>query len=187
MSDEISELAADKPTPEPTPMPNAFAEPQREAADYGSDPDGLDDAAADLDERRKRDSAQEEPPIVERNYVTFGGEDDGKPRPDNETIDLGRASEDLTRIRNAEVAAQHEQIDEAVKIAHDANQQQAQQEAQPQVEQQQQPAEQEQQASDEQVLQDALSRPAIRNAMEQQLQTVENSKAAVLTGRRRGF
>ena len=71
--------------PDYVPMPDAY-KPERESPKIydGNDKDDLREAAGDLDQLR--DAA--EAPIVERGYVTFGGEKDGQPRPDHETIYL---------------------------------------------------------------------------------------------------
>src|SRR5262249_45568165 len=49
--------------------------------------------------------AREARPVdVERRYVTYVGEDAGKVRPDNETIEPERGAKDLTNLRNLEAA-----------------------------------------------------------------------------------
>jgi hypothetical protein len=169
MPEDIKELGADKPAPEYTEMPDAYA-PEREEKTYeGNEPDALRDAAGDLDDERRKRDGQEESPIIERKYVTYGGPDDGADRPAHETVSAERVAEDLTRQRDFEVGAQHQQIDEAVAAVVDYNRAEGQQQ------QQQQPVEQPQQQpqSDEEALQLALQRPAVRQAIEAQLQTVE--------------
>jgi hypothetical protein len=171
--DEIKDAVA----PEYVPMPDAYAAPAEDnKPEYTPDIDGLDAVAAELDERRKRDG-QEEGPITERAYVTIGGDDHGKPRPPNETVDLLRASEDLTRERDAEVHAKHHEIDEAVAAVADANQQEQQQP--PQAEPQLSPeAQQQQQAQNEQAeFEKSLQNPRLRAALEQEVGKLEASRS----------
>src|SRR5262249_33560019 len=95
-------------------MADAHAEPKEEEKIYNGDADGLRKAAKEVVEAR-------EPEIVERSYTTFGGEDHGKPRPDNETISIDRAVTDLTRIRNQEQDAEQATADRRLAIDADAN------------------------------------------------------------------
>lgn len=174
--EEIKELAADKPAPEYTDMPNAYVAPTPEEKTYeGDEQQALIGAAGDLDdERRKRDGAQENEPI-ERAYVTYGGEDDGKPRPQHETVDLARAAEDLTRIRDAEVGAEHQQIDEAVAAITDYNRGQQPQQQQP-------PEQQPQPPQDEQAeFERALANPKLRAALEVEVNKLEQSRSQYAT------
>jgi hypothetical protein len=169
-----------KDAPAYTEMPNAFLPEKEEAAAFEgtNEQDVLADAAVELDERRKRD-AQDESPITDRTYVTIGGDDHGKPRPPNETVDLLRASEDLTRERDAEVHAKHQELDEAVAYVADANLQQQQPQQQPQAEQQLSPeAQQQQQAQNEQAeFERALNNPKLRAALEQEVGKLEQSRS----------
>jgi hypothetical protein len=173
--DEIKELGAPKEAPEYTPMPDAFAEPEREEKDYGSDLDGLSEAAADLDESRRADA---DAPITERKYVTIGGENEGKPRPDHETLDIDRAARDLHRQRSLEANAIEQHVDEATAfIADSIRGQQPQQQADAQQPEQLQAQPEAQPTTDEEMLRSALERPAVRQALESQLQTVEAQRA----------
>jgi hypothetical protein len=172
MSEEIKELAADNPV-EYQEMPDAWATPTEDKPTYENDIDAIDAAAVELDERRKRGGQEEE--AVVRSYVSIGGPNDGDPRPDHETISVERASEDLTRLRDEEVHAKHHEIDEAVAAVADYNRGQAQQEAQ-QVEQQ--PQQQQPVSDDEAEMRRALDNPKIRQALDFQVQQLENQRAS---------
>jgi hypothetical protein len=83
-------------------MSNAYAEPEQKKKEYPAEEHGLRAAAEDL--AATRAPSQEEP--TPRNYVEYGGDRHGESVPANETISLERASDDLTRQRTAEQAAQ---------------------------------------------------------------------------------
>lgn len=171
MPEEIKELAADKPAPEYQDMPNAYVAPEREEKTYegGSDADAARDAAADLDDERRKRDGQEELPIIERAYVTYGTEE---PRPDYETVDLARAAEDLTRQRDFEVSAQHQEIDQAVAAIADYNR------GEPPQQPPEQQAQQQQQPQDEQAeFERALNNPKLRAALEQEVGKLEQSRS----------
>jgi hypothetical protein len=78
------------------PMPEAPAPVEKS---YGSETEGLREAARDLSERR-----QAKAPIIERSYRQIDGEHAGDPSPHNQTISLDRASRDLHNARAAENA-----------------------------------------------------------------------------------
>jgi hypothetical protein len=105
--DAINEPSA---APEFTPMPDAYAEPEKKDRTFGGDEDGLKKAASEVTERRAQ-----EPEPIERSYVTLDPDspEHGKPRPAHETLDIGRAADDLTRIRSQE-AQGIENIESAV-------------------------------------------------------------------------
>src|SRR5262249_6069472 len=153
MSDELDAILS-RPAPEPveyTPMSNAYAEKEPEKEIHNSDAHGLREAAAEVDKKR------EEAEPIERKYIRYGGADDGKHIPLNETISINRAAEDLTRIRNQEQQEEEyaadrrfavdadatrmnlqltpQQIDEVIA----AQDQQAQQQSEPQQQQELQP------------------------------------------------
>ena len=75
------------------PMSDAYARPkEEEKPTFTSDIRGIEQASEALEESRVA-----EKDIVERRYVEIGGEDHGKPVPKNQTIDLRRAVDDITR------------------------------------------------------------------------------------------
>ena len=194
MSDELDKAIQDfnepKPRPDYTPMVDAFAEPKPEEKTYGSDFGSIKEAAKDVDEQR---AAAQPEPIVRQYQQVRDGQFTGEEVPGNETVDLKRAAEDITRARGFEAEALELQTDATVADAVDTVRSSVQEQLQGQQPQQAQPqqpeypqqpqqspevqAQQQQQqqapVSDEQMLQDALSRPAVRQALEAQLQTVE--------------
>jgi hypothetical protein len=177
MSDEIKELAADKPPVEYVEMSDAYAEPKREEKIYEgpSETDAVADAAADLTEAR----ATTQPEPVQRKYVQIeDGQFTNKEVPLNETLDPERAARDLNRIREWEahsVAANDLNIiaNTVDQVKHDLGVQQEQrQQQQPQAEQQQQ------QPLDEQAeFERALANPKLRAALEQEVGKLEQSRA----------
>jgi hypothetical protein len=113
---QINEIIERKDEPAPlADMPDAYATEEPKRKEYHADEEGLRKAAADLDKAR-----ESKPETVERTYVTYGGEDAGKPRPANETISLERASDDLTRVRGFETAEVQKSLDTATALEADA-------------------------------------------------------------------
>src|SRR5262249_40274984 len=143
LSNAIDGANSPAPAQEYMPMGNAFAEKEPEKEIHNSDAHGLREAAAEVDKQR-----QEVEP-TERKYIRYGGSEDGKHVPLNETISINRAAEDLTRIRNQEQQAE-ENINDHIFAAHtdglrqgytpeqvnEALVQQAQQQLQPEQQQQ---------------------------------------------------
>jgi hypothetical protein len=158
-------------TTEYTPMADVYAPPEEEKKTYegASDADAVRAAADDLAEARA------EPEPVQRQYMQFEhGLPTDRPVAENETVTVERASEDVTRLRDWEahnvaandfntIATTVDQLRGEV-----AQAEQPQQPEQPQAEQPQQ-----QPATDEEALRAALERPAVRQALEQQLNAVE--------------
>ena len=90
---------------------------------------------------------QSPPPPIPRTYIHAGGEHAGEPRPQHETIEIDRASRDLSGTRAAEAAAKEAAADRDLQQAIDAlrsgqpePQEQPQSYQQPAAEQPQQPA-----------------------------------------------
>ena len=188
MSDEldkaIEDFNAPKPAPEYVPMKDAYVpEPEKEK-EYTNSADGLKKAAKDVEEQRA--AAQPEP--IERSYKFIGGEDDGKDVPLNQILSLDRAAADLTRQRDFEAAAEQQQTDQFVADTIDATRLDVlgtQQQPAPQVELQSaqpppqpeaQQAQQQPQSFEEEARR-ALENPAIRGALENQLQQLEAQRA----------
>ena len=171
---EDNDLGAPKPAPDYEPMADPFAPVQEEKTTYGNDLEGLRDAANDLDDERRKN----EEPIVERKYYDVKeGQYTGKDADANLTVSLERASQDLDRQRNWEVAQQQTENDAAVQMLTDAKravdqQQQLQQTAQPQQPPQPQPQ------TDEEAMRQALDNPKIREALDLQVQQLESQRAA---------
>jgi hypothetical protein len=137
------------------------------------------DPIYDFAKRRDEEAAKTE--TIERNYVTVGGEHAGEPRPDNETLDIERAAEDLTRIRNQEVADQQNQIDSAIAAEVDAlrnphAQQQQQDQPEPTIEPQPEiPADV---PGVDPELARALQNPKVREPLEQLVAQAEQTRSA---------
>jgi hypothetical protein len=164
-----------------TPMSDAYAPPPPEPAkEYSSDLDGIKEVARDLEDERRRRRGDSDSEPTPRNYVHIGGDRHGEAMPENQTISLERASDDLTRQRAAEVqAAQPMQAEVASAIDQArANYAAAQQATQQQPEQQQPPDVQAQQPVDgiDAEIRQALENPKIRQALEAEVQAAENAR-----------
>jgi hypothetical protein len=122
--------------------------------------------------------AATQPEPVQRKYVQVeDGQFTDKEVPLNETLGIERASKDLQRIRDWE--SQSAAATDLGVIAALTDQVRADQGVQPEA-QPQQPVEAQQQqqpTSDEEALRAALERPAVRQALETQLQAVEAQRA----------
>ena len=170
---------ADRPTPEPTPMPDFTERPKEK--EYDSDHDGIKKAAKDLSDARAAGTIPRADDVepVDRGYRWDGGK--GQPVEEHFTLDPRRAADDLVKVRMAEAEAatpaqeMATAIDE-VRAAVNGEQQPQQQDAQqqqPQVEQQpQQP-----QDPADQVRQALEQNPALRQALEVEMATVERSRS----------
>ena len=113
------------------PMSDAYAPPkEEEKPTFTSDIRGIEQASEALEESRVA-----EKDIVERRYVEIGGEDHGKPVPKNQTIDLRRAVDDITRQRGFEAQVAEQQGAEALAQATDEYRAEQQQQRQPQQQQ----------------------------------------------------
>jgi hypothetical protein len=86
-------------------MSNAYAAPAEPTKEYGADAEGINQAARDLDDDRKRRGARDSEPTP-RTYIEYGTDRHGEPAPENQTISRERAADDLTRQRAFEQAAQ---------------------------------------------------------------------------------
>jgi hypothetical protein len=160
-------------------MSDAFAPPPSEPAkEYSSDLDGIKAVARDLeDERRKRRGDADGDPVP-RNYVQIGGDDHGQPASENETISLERAATDLSRQRAIEAASQEPmQVEVAAGIDQvRANYAQSQQPQPQQAEFNQTQAQTEQQPDIDPEIQQALSNPKVRAALEAEVNSAESAR-----------
>jgi hypothetical protein len=84
------------------PMADAYAPPEDKKKTYdGNNSDSIREAAKDLTEARAKAELEPTP----RGYVQYGGDHHLEASPENETISLERAADDLTRQRGFEQAA----------------------------------------------------------------------------------
>jgi hypothetical protein len=180
MSDESQGAAA----PEYVSMPDAYAVPAEDKAVYTPDIDGIDAAAVELDEARKREAAkaprvvEADEPTPRKYYRMENGQFTGEESPDNETLSLKRASDDLTRVRAEEQAAIDSHTDVRVAEVTDAVRGivQEQQPSQPELTPE---AQQQQQAQTEQAeFERALNNPRLRASLEAEVNKLEQSRAA---------
>src|SRR5262245_53285299 len=98
LADKIVDIA-NRPPEEPlvfTPMSDAWAPPKKDEKTFEGDQQGLQKAAREITEKRA-----EEPADIERRYIEYGT---AKPMPENQTVSLDRASDDLKRQRGFEAA-----------------------------------------------------------------------------------
>ena len=173
---------ADRPIPEPTPMPD-FTERPKEKEYDGNDSAELRRAAKDLSDARAAGTIPRADDVepVDRGYRWTAGR--GDPVPEHYTLDAKRAAEDLTKVRMAEVeaATPTQELAQAIdQVRAQVNgEQQPQVQPQPEVQapadavQQQQPS----QDPAAQVRQALEQNPALRQALEQEMATVEQSRA----------
>lgn len=179
MADNFEELGADKPAPDYEPMGDPYRPEREQQKTYSNEPDDLREAAAEVDQLRSdSDAAESEEPLpLERKYYrTEDGRFTGQAAADHETISAERASEDLTRQRDAEVGAEQQQIADAVKIVHAVNVAEVHPQQQQPVEAQQ-PQPQDEQAEFER----ALANPKLRAALEQEVGKLEASRSQYAT------
>jgi hypothetical protein len=202
MSDVFTESGTEVPDFEaaPTenyrPLPTAedLSERPKEKEYDGNDSAELRRAAKDLIEAREAGTVpQAEAEPVDRTYRWDGGT--GKPVEDHYTLDAKRAAEDLTRVREIEAASlTQQQADVAAEVdtfrnAYAANQQQQQPEPQsdPQAQapaaEAQQPEQPPPPGVDPEIAQ-ALNNPKIRAALEAEVQSAEQARAAFAQGAR---
>jgi hypothetical protein len=172
-----------------TTMSDAYSPPEDKRKTYeGDTASAVREAARDLDKARASDQVPKAEGEIPRNYVQHGGDDHGEPVPENETISLERASDDLTRQRSFEQAAQQPAVADvaaAIDHARDAytNGQQPQQpqpeqfqaqqttEAQPQ-----QPPVDIPQGVDPELYQELQRSPKLRAAIEQDIANLANAQ-----------
>jgi hypothetical protein len=199
MSDNEINLPEDKPAPEWTPMADPGAAVDDKAT-YGNDAEGLKEAAKDLSEAREaRTVKQAEAEPLVRTYQYLTGDKAGEAIPDNQTITAERAARDVSTMREYEAASQQPQQSDianaidSFRNAYAANPQQQQQIAeQPQGQQQEQPQATEQAQQPEQAtppgidpeIAQALNNPKIRAALEAEVQSAEQARAAFAQGAR---
>ena len=196
MSDVFDETGTAVPTTEDspradwTPMPDSLAQEDKRKT-FGGEADGLREAAAEVE--KAREAATRPPPgtdedgILTRTYQYLKGESAGEAIPENQTITAERAARDVTMMRAHEAALQQPAPEDVAaridgfrnelatnppaQAQPDHGQQQAT-EAQPTTEQPQQPPDP---ATE---VREALERsPALRLALEQEMATVEQSRA----------
>ena len=127
---------------------------------------------------KKSRAAEREP--IERKYVQIGGEHDGEPVPKNQSIDLKRAVNDITRQRGFEAYVAEQQGAEAVAQATDQYRAAEQAKQQPQ---QQQPEVQAQISPDQipdgvdiEVVQALTNNPKLRAAVEKEVIAADQSR-----------
>lgn len=82
-------------------LPSPFEPPKEDQPTFGSDRGGLEDAASELTKAR----AENNPPVVERNYHNFENGEWKDKVADNLTIDARRAARDLAAARELETEA----------------------------------------------------------------------------------
>ena len=189
MTDEINELAADKPPVEYKELPTAEDLSERpKEKEYEGDQTGIEKAAKDLTTaREERRQAEAEP--IERGYRWNGGL--GDPVPENFTLEARRAADDLTRVRQQEALAKEPDTAAAIDEVRNAwNNPQAQRQPEVQTQtaeqpvQQPQPQPQSEPAPDgiDPEIAEALSRPKVRAALEETVAQVEQARAAYSQG-----
>ena len=168
--------------------PRLAPEPDDEPT-HGSDRDSMIQAANEL----ARSRGAEREPLIERNYVTLGGEDHGSPRPANETVTAERAADDLARQRASEVAGIEQQEDKLIADAVDSAKgvptQAEQEEALLKWHQEQLAAQQQQEAHQSQRpqgmdedLYKALSNPKVQQALQAEISQTEQARKAYAEG-----
>ena len=149
--------------------------PPPEEREYGSDQDGLKEAASDLVESRRQTS-----PVIERKY-TGNGAADGEEVPANRTIDQKRAVHDLTVLREVEAlqtdAEANQHLAQGIDHARAAvlGQDLPAQPEQPAFEQQPE-AEMAPESGIDPEIQKALENPKIRHALETEMASVESAR-----------
>jgi hypothetical protein len=163
-----------------TSMSDAYAPPEEKRKTYNAEEGGIREAAEDLNKARA--STEAEP--IPRTYVEHGGDHHGEAVPENQTLSLERASDDLTRQRAVEQAAQQPDPVEVANAIDNARAQATQQQPQPQPEPQAQPQQTDQAQTTEQQHPDidpeiaqALNNPKIRAALEAEVQAAEQARA----------
>ena len=182
------ELAADRPAPEYTEMPT---EPERKEKTFGNDSDGLKEAAQSITDAREGGrvaKVADDAPITERDYHWDAGRGDRV--PDHYTLDAKTAAADLSKVRMAEVeaASPAQELTGAIDEVRAAWQQQQPQQPQPEVQAQtaealQQQAQQQQpQDPQDQIRQVLEQHPAVRQALEVELQQAEQARTAYAQG-----
>jgi hypothetical protein len=181
-----------------TPMSDAYAPPVPEPAkEYSSDMDGIKEVARDLEDERRRRRGQPDDAPIPRTYAHIGGDRHGEAAPENETITLERASDDLTRQRAFEQAAQQPMQAEVANAIDQARntyaqlQQPTEAQSQPQPEQPEAPAQQTQQPQHDQQQGDvhpdvlaALQNEHVRAALAKEIAQVEEARAQFATAAR---
>jgi hypothetical protein len=164
------------------PMAERAKEPEeQEWSQETYETDQLEDIAREVSERR----GKERSPLIERNYVSVGGEDHGSPRPAHETVSAARAADDLKAIRDAEVQFIEQQEDraiaDAIDEAHGRPTQTAQEEALAEWRAQQQQAQQqaEQPAPPDGIdpaLYEAMKHPEVQRAIQEKFDGAEKAR-----------
>jgi hypothetical protein len=164
-------------------MSDAYAEPPKEEKTYTTDMSGIEGAANELEETRAA-----EKDIIERKYIEVGGERHGQDMPRDQSIDLQRAVDDITRQRGFEAEAAEEQGAETLRNEVDAyraseqaklQQQQQPQQAHPEPQPQPQiPPDQIPDGVDIEVVQALQNSPKLRLAVEQELGKANQAREA---------
>lgn len=160
-----SENVETAPTADYTPLPEATREPDRK--EYGNDADSIRDAASDLAKAREERGATAQAEPIDRGYLWLSGDKAGEPVESNFTVDAVRARQMDVEARSPTVGEVQGAIDQARDFA--------QQQEQP-AQQTEQPQPQEQPHDPNDAIRQALSNPAVRQALEAEVASVEQAR-----------
>jgi hypothetical protein len=182
-----SETAERAPT-EYKPLPTAQdLNPPEKPKEYDDSLESVHEAARDLSKAREEGRVPQAEAETVRDYHWQNGQ--GKKVAAEYEVDAKRAADDLTRVREQEVAAANQDLNaqqvDAIRQGYQEAQQPAQPEAQPQPEAQ---ATAEQQSPDDAVVEEVRrvleANPRVRQALESELQVTEQHRQAYVSATR---